>query len=68
MNYVRLGKSNLKVSRLCLGAMGFGSTAWRGWVLDEKASAPIVARALEHGINFFDIIFYCTKNTSQSIN
>lgn len=67
MNYVRLGKSNLKVSRLCLGAMGFGSTAWRAWALDEKASAPIVARALEHGINFFDTCDFYSGGESERI-
>ncbi|TJV46273.1 MAG: aldo/keto reductase [Mesorhizobium sp.] len=67
MNYVRLGKSNLKVSRLCLGAMGFGSAGWRAWVLDEKASAPIVARALDHGINFFDTCDFYSAGESERI-
>ncbi len=67
MNYVRLGKRNLKVSRLCLGAMGFGSAEWRAWVLDEKASAPIVARALDHGINFFDTCDFYSGGESERI-
>jgi aryl-alcohol dehydrogenase-like predicted oxidoreductase len=67
MNYVRLGKSNLKVSRLCLGAMGFGSTTWRAWALDEKASAPIVTRALDHGINFFDTCDFYSNGESERI-
>ncbi|MCE7029487.1 aldo/keto reductase [Jiella avicenniae] len=67
MKYVRLGKSNLKVSRLCLGAMGFGSKDWRAWVLDETASAPIVARALEHGINFFDTCDFYSAGESERI-
>ena len=54
MDYVRLGNSGLKVSRLCLGAMTYGTSEWRPWVLDEDASRPFIARALEHGINFFD--------------
>ena len=54
MDYVRLGKSGLRVSRLCLGAMTYGTPEWRDWVLDEKASRPFISRALEHGINFFD--------------
>jgi len=54
MSYTRLGKSGLRVSRLCLGTMTYGSTAWRKWVLDEKAARPFFERALEAGINFFD--------------
>src|SRR4030067_1160800 len=54
MDYVNLGKSGLKVSRLCLGMMSYGSTKWREWVLDEEAAKPFVKRALEAGINFFD--------------
>ena len=67
MEYVKLGRSNLKVSRLCLGAMGFGSTDWRAWVLDETKSAPIVARALEHGINFFDTCDFYSAGESERI-
>lgn len=67
MKYVRLGRSSLKVSRLCLGAMGFGSTDWRAWVLDERASAPIVARALDHGINFFDTCDFYSNGESERI-
>lgn len=44
----------LKVSRLCLGAMSYGSPKWREWVLEEKESRPFIKRALEIGINFFD--------------
>ena len=55
MEYVRLGNTGLKVSRLCLGTMTYGTTAWRPWVLDEAASRPFFVRALELGINFFDI-------------
>ena len=52
MEYVRLGKSGLKVSQLCLGTMGFGTPAWRPWVLDETSSRPILHTALGCGINF----------------
>ncbi len=55
MEHVRLGATGLKVSRLCLGTMGFGSSAWKGWVLDEEASVPILKRALDLGITFFDM-------------
>ena len=54
MEYVNLGKSGLKVSRLCLGMMSFGSKSWREWVLTEGEGRPIVRRAVELGFTFFD--------------
>ncbi|HEY1230113.1 MAG TPA: aldo/keto reductase [Ramlibacter sp.] len=54
MQYVRLGASGLEVSRICLGTLGFGSTAWRPWMLDEAAARPLFRRAVDLGINFFD--------------
>ncbi len=54
MQYVNLGKSGLKASRLCLGMMTYGSKKWREWVLEEKEAKPFVKRALDVGINFFD--------------
>ena len=54
MQYVNLGKTGLKVSRLCLGMMTYGSKSWRDWILEEKDARPFVERALEAGINFFD--------------
>jgi 1-deoxyxylulose-5-phosphate synthase len=54
MEYVNLGRCGLKVSRICLGCMSYGSSAWRPWVLDEADAKPFFARALEAGINFFD--------------
>jgi aryl-alcohol dehydrogenase-like predicted oxidoreductase len=54
MEYVNLGKSGLKVSRLALGCMTYGSSKWRPWILDEAAARPFYKRALEAGINFFD--------------
>src|SRR5512135_3161919 len=54
MDYVNLGRTGLKVSRLCLGTMSYGSRKWRDWVLDEEESRPFIRRALELGINFFD--------------
>ena len=54
MDYVRFGKTGLKVSRLCLGCMTYGSAKWRDWVLDEEASRPFFREAIERGINFFD--------------
>lgn len=53
MDYVNLGKTGLKVSRLCLGCMSFGAEK-RRWILDEDESRPIICRAVEAGINFFD--------------
>ena len=54
MDYVNLGRTGLKVSRICLGAMTYGSSKWREWVLDEEASRPLIKQALDAGINFFD--------------
>ena len=54
MEYVNLGKTGLKVSRICLGCMSYGSSEWRDWVLDYDQSKPFFKRALELGINFFD--------------
>ena len=54
MDYVNFGSTGLKVSRLALGTMGFGSRSWRKWALEEEESRPIIRRALELGINFFD--------------
>jgi aryl-alcohol dehydrogenase (NADP+) len=54
MQYVNLGKTGMKVSRLCLGMMSYGSKKWREWVLEEAEAKPFLQRALEAGINFFD--------------
>jgi aryl-alcohol dehydrogenase (NADP+) len=54
MQYVNLGTTGLKVSRICLGTMTYGSSKWRDWVLDYDESFPILRRAWELGINFFD--------------
>lgn len=54
MQYVNLGKTGLKVSRLCLGMMTYGSKSWREWVLTEEEAKPFVKKALDAGINFFD--------------
>jgi aryl-alcohol dehydrogenase (NADP+) len=67
MNYVNLGRAGLKVSRLCLGAMTYGTPEWRPWVLDEAASRPFIARALEHGINFFDTADMYSRGVSEQV-
>ncbi|PLZ00580.1 aldo/keto reductase [Burkholderia sp. WAC0059] len=54
MKYVKLGNSGLTVSRIALGMMSFGSSEWRPWVLDEAPARPIVQRAVELGVNYFD--------------
>jgi len=54
MQYTRLGRTGLKVSRICLGMMTYGTPKWRPWILDEEASRPLVRHAVELGINFFD--------------
>jgi aryl-alcohol dehydrogenase (NADP+) len=54
MQYVNLGKTGMKVSRLCLGMMSYGSRKWREWILEEDEARPFIQRALEAGINFFD--------------
>ena len=54
MDYVRLGSAGLKVSRMCLGMMSYGSRAERAWHLDETEAEPIVKAAVEGGVTFFD--------------
>ena len=67
MDYPRLGKSGLKVSRICLGTMTYGSSQWRDWVLDERESRPFIQRALELGINFFDTADAYSLGVSEEI-
>ena len=50
MEYVRLGTTGLKVSRICLGTMTYGSSKWRDWVLEEAAARPFFKRALHRRI------------------
>jgi 1-deoxyxylulose-5-phosphate synthase len=67
MNYVRLGQTGLRVSRICLGMMTYGSPAWRPWVLDEEQGRPFIKRALEHGINFFDTADVYSRGRSEEV-
>jgi aryl-alcohol dehydrogenase-like predicted oxidoreductase len=67
MDYVRLGRSGLKISRLGLGAMGFGDTSWRSWVLDLDQSRAVFRRAIEAGINFIDTCDYYSAGMSEEI-
>jgi aryl-alcohol dehydrogenase (NADP+) len=67
MEYVNLGKAGVKVSRICLGAMTYGSKRWREWVLEEEEGRPFIRRALELGINFFDTADMYSLGVSEEI-
>jgi aryl-alcohol dehydrogenase (NADP+) len=67
MQYINLGKTGLKVSRLCLGMMTYGSKTWREWVLEENEAKPFVKRALDAGINFFDTADMYSVGESERI-
>ncbi|HEY1425111.1 MAG TPA: aldo/keto reductase [Caulobacteraceae bacterium] len=67
MEYVRLGQTGLKVSRLCLGCMTYGSSKWRSWVLDEDQALPFFKQALEAGINFFDTADVYSQGESERV-
>jgi 1-deoxyxylulose-5-phosphate synthase len=67
MQYVNLGSTGLKVSRICLGTMTYGSKKWREWVLDEEESKAFIRRALELGINFFDTADMYSAGASEEV-
>jgi aryl-alcohol dehydrogenase (NADP+) len=67
MDYIRLGATNLWTSRIGFGAMGVGSPTWRSWVLDEDASIPVIERAVELGITFFDTSNFYSKGESERV-
>jgi aryl-alcohol dehydrogenase-like predicted oxidoreductase len=54
MQHVNLGSTGLKVSRICLGCMTYGSSKWRDWVLDYDQAKPFIRKALDFGITFYD--------------
>ena len=67
MNYTKLGNSDLKVSRICMGCMGFGDSG-RGqhsWTLNEEHSRAVIRRGLELGINFYDTAIAYQSGTSE---
>jgi 1-deoxyxylulose-5-phosphate synthase len=66
LDYVNLGKSGIKVSRICLGCMSFG-LAERQWGLTEEQSRPIIKRAVEAGINFFDTANMYGQGASEEV-
>src|SRR5512147_754673 len=67
MQYTNLGKTGLKVSRLCLGMMSYGSKSWREWVLNEEEAKPFIRHALDAGINFFDTADVYSLGESEKI-
>ena len=67
MEYKRLGSTGLKVSRLCLGTMTYGSKTWRPWVLDDEEARPFIRRAIELGINFFDTADMYSVGASEEV-
>ncbi len=67
MKYVHLGSSGLSVSRICLGAMTYGSPEWNKWILNEEAARPFIKRALELGITFFDTADVYSRGVSEEI-
>jgi 1-deoxyxylulose-5-phosphate synthase len=67
MKYIRFGRTGLQVSQLCLGTMSLGSSAWKRWVLDEGDSVPILRRALDLGINFFDMADWYSAGRNEEV-
>ena len=67
MDYTKLGNSDLQVSRICLGCMGFGNaaTGQHSWTVDESATRDIIKHALQAGINFFDTAIAYQNGTSE---
>ncbi|MDP9180586.1 MAG: aldo/keto reductase [Chloroflexota bacterium] len=67
MQYVRLGNTGLRVSRICLGTMTYGSSSWRDWVLNEDDASPFYKRALDAGVNFFDTADVYSLGASEEV-
>jgi aryl-alcohol dehydrogenase-like predicted oxidoreductase len=67
MDYARLGSTGLKVSRICLGMMSYSSKPWREWTLDYEAAEPIVRRAVDLGVNFFDTADMYSTGASEEV-
>ncbi|RFU27339.1 hypothetical protein B7463_g8989, partial [Scytalidium lignicola] len=67
MEYVNLGRSGLKVSKIILGGMGFGAPEWQGWVLDEEKSLPLLEHAYKSGINTWDTADAYSHGRSEEI-
>jgi aryl-alcohol dehydrogenase-like predicted oxidoreductase len=67
MEYTTLGDTGMEVSRICLGCMSFGTSEWRDWVLDPEESHPIIERAIDLGINFFDTANMYSRGESERV-
>lgn len=67
MEYARLGRSGLTVSRLAFGCMSYGDPGWRPWILDEAAAQPFFRRAIDAGINFFDTADMYSVGVSEEV-
>ena len=67
MESVSFGRTGLKVSRLCFGTMGVGSSAWKPWVLDEADAVPLLKRCLDLGITFFDLADWYSAGVSETV-
>jgi aryl-alcohol dehydrogenase-like predicted oxidoreductase len=67
MDYVRFGRTGLRVSRFCLGTMSMGSSQWKGWVLDRDKSAPILKKALDLGVNFYDMADWYSTGVNEEV-
>ena len=67
MEYTNLGSTGLKVSRICLGCMTYGSSSWRQWVLNEEEGSPFIQQAIEQGINFFDTADMYSLGKSEEV-
>jgi len=67
MELIRFGKTPLEVSPLCLGTMSMGSSAWKAWVLDEADTIPLLRRALDLGINFFDMADWYSTGRNEEV-
>ena len=67
MDYVKLGSAGMKVSRICLGMMSYGSQAERAWHLDEAAAEPIVKAAVDGGVTFFDTADTYSQGVTEQI-
>ena len=67
IDYVKFGNTGMKVSTLCLGTMHFGTPDWRHWVLDEKASTPVIHAAIERGINFIDLADFYSHGIGEEV-
>ena len=67
MEYVNLGRTGLKVSRICLGMMSYGTDEWREYTFNEDESRPFIQYAVEQGVNFFDTADVYSNGVSEEV-